>query len=108
MAGYAELVNEAPDPTKKEDYSVAQKSMDDIMYDEECRRYALAFDQANQVAFFYAYIKMKEQVLIKFKLGNQEHNLAGINDFTTPAQKSPRMEKDHCSIQSSSLIIMID
>jgi len=56
------LVNEAPDPTKKEDYSVAQKSMDDIMYDEECRRYALAFDQANQVAFFYAYVKLKEQV----------------------------------------------
>lgn len=62
VAGYAELVNEAPDPTKKEDYSVAQKSMDDIMYDEECKRYALAFDQCNQVAFFYAYIKLKEQV----------------------------------------------
>jgi hypothetical protein len=85
VAGYAELVNEAPDPTKKEDYSVAQKSMDDIMYDEECRRYALAFDQANQVAFFYAYIKLKEQVFSGLKLGNQEHNLAGRNDFTPPA-----------------------
>lgn len=61
VAGYAEVVNEAPDPLKKEDYSVAQKSMDDIMYDEECKRYALAFDQCNQVAFFYAYIKLKEQ-----------------------------------------------
>lgn len=66
VAGYAELVNEAPDPTKKEDYSVAQKSMDDIMYDEECKRYALAFDQCNQVAFFYAYIKLKEQVIYSF------------------------------------------
>lgn len=58
---YAEIVNEAPDPSKKEDYSVAQKSLDDIMYNEECRRYALAFDQCNQVAIFYAYIKLKEQ-----------------------------------------------
>jgi hypothetical protein len=32
------------------------------MYDEECKRYALAFDQANQVAMFYAYMKLKEQV----------------------------------------------
>lgn len=31
------------------------------MYDEECRRYALAFDQCNQIAVFYAYIKLKEQ-----------------------------------------------
>ena len=38
--------------------------MDDIMYDEECKRYALAFDQANQVAVFYAYIKLKEQVIL--------------------------------------------
>ena len=62
VPGYGELVNESPDPSKKEDYSVNQKSMDDIMYDEECKRYALAFDQANQVAVFYAYIKLKEQV----------------------------------------------
>jgi len=52
-------VNESPDPTKKEDFSAAQKSLDDIMYDEECKRYALAFDQCNQVAVFYGYIKLK-------------------------------------------------
>jgi V-type H+-transporting ATPase subunit d len=40
---------------------VSQKSLDDLMYDEECRRYALAFDQCNQIAVFYAYIKLKEQ-----------------------------------------------
>lgn len=64
VPGYAELVNESPDPSKKEDFSVNQKSLDDIMYDEEARRYALAFDQCNQVAVFYAYIKLKEQVLL--------------------------------------------
>jgi V-type H+-transporting ATPase subunit d len=31
------------------------------MFDEECKRYALAFDQCNHVAVFYAYIKLKEQ-----------------------------------------------
>ena len=34
------------------------------MYDEECRRYALAFDQCNQIAIFYAYMKLKEQVIL--------------------------------------------
>lgn len=61
VGNYADIVNEAPDPSKKEDYSVSQKSLDDIMYNEEARRYALAFDQCNQVAVFYAYIKLKEQ-----------------------------------------------
>ena len=64
VAGYAELVTDSPDPSKKEDYAVNQKSLDDIMYDEECKRYALAFDQCNQVAVFYAYIKLKEQVAL--------------------------------------------
>lgn len=61
VGNYADIVNEAPDPTKKEDYAVSQRSLDDIMYNEECRRYALAFDQCNQIAVFYAYIKLKEQ-----------------------------------------------
>lgn len=63
VPGYAEIVAESPDPSKKDDYNANQKSLDDIMYDEECRRYALAFDQCNHVAVFYAYIKLKEQVV---------------------------------------------
>ena len=31
------------------------------MYDEETRRYALAFDSQSHYAVFYAYIKLKEQ-----------------------------------------------
>lgn len=34
IPGYAEVINESPDPSKREDYSVVQKSLDDIMYDE--------------------------------------------------------------------------
>jgi V-type H+-transporting ATPase subunit d len=33
VAGYAEIINESPDPTKKEDFSANMKSLDDIMYD---------------------------------------------------------------------------
>ena len=82
--------------------------MDDIMYDEECRKYALAFDQANQVAFFYAYIKLKEQVMIDLDSGNQKCNLAGWDDFKTFAQESPWMEKDHRALQSLVMIDMIN
>jgi V-type H+-transporting ATPase subunit d len=64
VPGYAEMVMECPDPSKKEDFSATQKSLDDIMYDHECHRYALGFDQCNQIAVFYCYIKLKEQVPI--------------------------------------------
>ncbi len=58
---YSNILKEAPDPSKKEDFSVATRTMDDIMYDEECRAYALVWDQAQQFGVAYAYIKMKEQ-----------------------------------------------
>jgi len=61
VGNYSEIVSQAADPSRKEDNAVATKSLDDLMYDEECRRYALAFDQCNQIAVFYAYIKLKEQ-----------------------------------------------
>jgi V-type H+-transporting ATPase subunit d len=61
VGNYAEIVSQAADPTRKEDNAVTSKSLDDLMYDEECKRYALAFDQCNQIAVFYAYIKLKEQ-----------------------------------------------
>lgn len=58
---YKEILKDAPDPMKKEDFSIATKSLDDIMFDEEARRYALAFDQQAHYAVFYAYLKLKEQ-----------------------------------------------
>lgn len=61
VGNYGDIVSLAADPTKKEENAVSQKSLDDLMYDEECKRYALAFDQCNQMAVFYAYIKLKEQ-----------------------------------------------
>ena len=45
VENYKEILKDAPDPMKKEDFSVSTKSLDDIMYDEETRRYALAFDE---------------------------------------------------------------
>jgi len=40
---------------------MGSKSLDDIMYEEETRRYSMAFDGQSQYAVFYAYLKLKEQ-----------------------------------------------
>lgn len=41
---YKELLKKAPDLSQKEDYTVSTITLDDIMYDDECRRYELAWD----------------------------------------------------------------
>jgi V-type H+-transporting ATPase subunit d len=41
---YREILKDAPDPLKREDFNVSTRTLDDIMYDDECRRYSLAFD----------------------------------------------------------------
>ncbi|KAM3136632.1 hypothetical protein pb186bvf_011268 [Paramecium bursaria] len=58
---YRDLLKDAPDPLKREEFNVSTRTLDDIMYDEECRRYALAFDGQGSYAVFYAYLKLKEQ-----------------------------------------------
>lgn len=47
IENYKDLLHYAPDPSKKEDFNFAAKTLDDIMYEEETRRYSLAFDQAS-------------------------------------------------------------
>jgi V-type H+-transporting ATPase subunit d len=44
IENYRDVLHQAPDPTKKEDFNFAAKTLDDIMYEEETRRYSLAFD----------------------------------------------------------------
>eukprot|EP00825_Cyclidium_porcatum_P031544 TRINITY_DN3341_c0_g1_i1.p1 TRINITY_DN3341_c0_g1~~TRINITY_DN3341_c0_g1_i1.p1 ORF type:complete len:409 (-),score=88.01 TRINITY_DN3341_c0_g1_i1:940-2166(-) len=61
IENYKELMKDLPDPSKKDEMTFATKTLDDIMYDEEAKRYALAFDQACHYAVFYAYLKLKEQ-----------------------------------------------
>lgn len=57
---YRDLLRDAPDPLKREDFNVSTRTLDDIMYDDECRRYALAFDGQGSYAVFYSYLKLKE------------------------------------------------
>ena len=40
---YREILKDAPDPSKREEQSFAT-TLDDLMYDAEVRKYALAFD----------------------------------------------------------------
>ncbi|CAD8057005.1 unnamed protein product [Paramecium primaurelia] len=58
---YRDLLKDAPDPLKREEFNVQTKTLDDIMYDDECRRYALAFDGQGSYGVFYSYLKLKEQ-----------------------------------------------
>ena len=41
---YKDVLKDAPDPLKKDDFNVSTRTLDDIMYEDECRRYALTFD----------------------------------------------------------------
>ena len=51
---YREILKDAPDPLKREDFNVSTRTLDDIMYDDECRRYALGFDgQGSYGVFIY-------------------------------------------------------
>jgi len=61
ISTYGELLKEAPDPTKKEEYNPNAKSLDDLMYEEEVRKYSLAFEGQCHYAVFYTYLKLKEQ-----------------------------------------------
>lgn len=59
VENYKDIVKDAPDPQRKEEQNFST-TLDDLMYDEEIKRYSLAFDQACQYAVFYAYLKLKE------------------------------------------------
>jgi len=41
---YERILKDSPDPLKKEEFNVDTKTIDDIMYDEEVKKYSLAFD----------------------------------------------------------------
>ena len=61
ISNYSELLKEAPDPTKKEEYNPNAKSLDDLMYEEEVKKYSLMFEGQCHYAVFYCYLKLKEQ-----------------------------------------------
>jgi V-type H+-transporting ATPase subunit d len=44
-----------------EEFNTASESIDDFMFKEKSKMYALAFEQQFHVAVFYAYMKLKEQ-----------------------------------------------
>eukprot|EP00330_Aristerostoma_sp_ATCC50986_P012422 CAMPEP_0114594136 /NCGR_PEP_ID=MMETSP0125-20121206/15762_1 /TAXON_ID=485358 ORGANISM="Aristerostoma sp., Strain ATCC 50986" /NCGR_SAMPLE_ID=MMETSP0125 /ASSEMBLY_ACC=CAM_ASM_000245 /LENGTH=369 /DNA_ID=CAMNT_0001794077 /DNA_START=42 /DNA_END=1151 /DNA_ORIENTATION=+ len=61
ISNYHELLKEAPDPSKREEFGPQTKSLDDMMYEEELKKYSLAFEEQAQYGVFYAYLKLKEQ-----------------------------------------------
>lgn len=45
VENYKDIVKDAPDPQRREEQNFAT-TLDDLMYDEEIKRYSLVFDQA--------------------------------------------------------------
>lgn len=54
-------MEKVPDPSKEEEFNTAPKSIDDYMFEEKAKMYALAFEQQFHVGVYYAYLKLKEQ-----------------------------------------------
>lgn len=45
ICNYLDILRDCPDPSKKEDFGFATRTLDDIMYEEEVKKYCLAFEQ---------------------------------------------------------------
>lgn len=58
---YRRFVENAPEPGKDDEHDKGMKSLDDNMYAEQAKMYALAFEQQFHCACFYAYVRLKEQ-----------------------------------------------
>jgi V-type H+-transporting ATPase subunit d len=56
-------VKDVPDPKKIDEFSIQAglRTLDDFMFEEQIKRYSIAFEQQFHYACFYAYIKIKEQ-----------------------------------------------
>ena len=61
VGNYYDLLKEAPDPSKREDFGPQTRSLDDMMYEEELKKFSLAFEEQSHYGVFYAYLKLKEQ-----------------------------------------------
>jgi V-type H+-transporting ATPase subunit d len=61
ISNYYDLLKDAPDPTKRDDFGPQTKSLDDMMYEEELKKFSLAFEEQAHYGVFYAYLKLKEQ-----------------------------------------------
>lgn len=58
---YYDVLKEVPDPSKRDEFGPETKSLEDIMYEEELKKFSLAFEEQAHYAVFYSYLKLKEQ-----------------------------------------------
>lgn len=55
------MLENVVEPNKEEEFNSATKSIDDYMFEEKMKMYALAFEDQFHYACYYAYMKLKEQ-----------------------------------------------
>jgi V-type H+-transporting ATPase subunit d len=58
---YTEMLKDVPDPAKPNDIQIYTPTIDDYQFQEETKRYSMAFEEQSQYGVFYAYLKLKEQ-----------------------------------------------
>lgn len=58
---YKKLLEKVPDPARVEEFNNAPESIDDYMFREQAKMYALAFEEQFHYGVYYAYMKLKEQ-----------------------------------------------
>jgi len=55
------MLDKVSDPNKEEEFNTDTVSIDDQMFAEKAKMYALAFEDQFHYACYYAYMKLKEQ-----------------------------------------------
>lgn len=106
---YYNMLRDAPDPNKKEEFAIGNSSLDDIMYNEGIPIVPYLF--RNQEVRLG--LRGTESVRRILRLpetqgtGDQKHHLAGGNDLQETAQEPPRLEKVHRPLLPSKMIISI-
>ena len=55
------MLEHVSEVNKEQDFYTSPKSLDDYMFEEKAKMYALAFEQQFHYAVYYAYMKLKEQ-----------------------------------------------
>jgi len=56
-----QIVGEIPDPNKDDENVLNARTLEDMVFEEDCQTHLFSFDQQTNFACFYSFVKLKEQ-----------------------------------------------